>query len=125
MTFNVGALVVWFRTRRGLTSFDCGNATVLGHKYGNYVGVVIYTERAKEVRLNESWLGRRRKHSGLSDYLVCMQQSPTTAQDIAKCLERIEASIRANDPICDLSDLGCDEAWNVPAWGIVPKWSPS
>jgi hypothetical protein len=117
---------MWFKTRRGLIRFD-GNATYLSAKFGDgkYVGIAIYGERAKDVIRKRSWFTRDRKGWNFTDYLVCWLDSPTIARDIAKCYERIEASIRANEPICDLSDLGCNEAWNAAPWFVFPEWSRS
>ena len=44
-------------------------------------------------------------------YLAMFSDSPTVGDAIAECMGLIEASLRAKDEVCDLSQSG-----DVPAW---------
>src|SRR5262245_2701311 len=55
-------------------------------------------------------------------YLACYLDGEDGEFAVADCMRRLERAVRQNEPVCDLSDLGDEAAWNTPNWWVLIPW---
>jgi hypothetical protein len=115
---------MWFRTRAGLVCIQVPVEITLYRftrsDQGKSIGVV-----ANQPFSPESTFKQEATQVNISNrpvYLVCFQDDDNAAAHGAECMSRIEAAVRNQEVICDLSDLGDDIAWGTSNDIVLVQW---
>jgi hypothetical protein len=104
---------MWFKTRTGLVCVE-GTVEVWADRHtspGGRKAVGIYAYQARHAEFEVPLHPTPVKVSHRRIYLVCFPDGPAVDSAVAEAMQRIEWAIRNGEPICDLSDLGEEEAW--------------
>lgn len=117
---------MWFKTRTGLIGIE-GTAEFLAERYsrpgiGKLVGVYGYQVRHFDVKVKRLFQKPVEIHNRKL-YLARIPDDESAVGAVADCMARIERAIRGGEPICDLSDVGTDAAWDPPKHGVMVPWN--
>src|SRR5262245_59372668 len=114
---------MWFKTRTGLVCVE-GTVEVWADRYTNPggrkgVGIFAYQTHHADFEVSLPSTPLRVSHRRL--YLACFPDGPGVDSAVAEAMQRIEWAVRNSEPICDLSDLGEEEAWGSTGCVFV-RW---
>jgi hypothetical protein len=117
---------MWFKIRTGMVNIE-GTVEFVAdrwpHRSGGAksIGVYAYQTHHADFVLKR-WFRPPLQIYGRKIYLVCCPDDTSAGNVVLECMQRLEAAIRSQQSICDLSDLGTDAAWTAPEYGVMVRW---
>ena len=109
---------MWFKTKFGLVHLE-GSFAVHTKRYATRGGMKVVAVYAYQY-LHPEFTQRRFLRPAIrvenpSVFLAALPDDGTAERRVVECLNRMEQSIRNDESICDLSDIGTVESWG-PGW---------
>jgi hypothetical protein len=116
---------MWFKTRAGIVRIE-GSVELLADRWplnrgGRGIGVFAYQAHHPEMTAPRIFRSPVQV-TNRKVYLACFLDHEDGYDVVSDCMRRIERSIRQNEAICDLSDMGDDAAWNAADWTVLVRW---